>query len=178
MPENSSPELLIVDDEDLNRRLTALQLLKLGYRVSQAESGARALAMVTTRRFDLVLLDIDIPGMNGLDVVEKIRMTHSRFDAADHHGDGRQSNLQPGGSAAAIMWVEVNDGDPGLTDDNQAKLFQKYVHLCNRPTGNEESSGVGLALCKELISQIDSEIGARDNPQGGATFWLRLPLAK
>ena len=70
----------------------------------------------------------------------------------------------------AAVWVEICDGGPGLSDQDQARLFQKGVRLGNTPTGDEESSGVGLALCKELMSQIGGKIGARNNPQGGTTF--------
>lgn len=78
----------------------------------------------------------------------------------------------------AAVWVEICDGGPGLSDQDQARLFQKGVRLGNTPTGDEESSGVGLALCKELMSQIGGKIGARNNPQGGTTFWFRLDLPK
>jgi two-component system sensor histidine kinase/response regulator len=48
--------------------------------------------------------------------------------------------------------------------------------LSNRPTGGESSTGVGLSLSKQLIEQHHGVIGARNNPAGGATFWIRLPV--
>jgi signal transduction histidine kinase len=76
---------------------------------------------------------------------------------------------------AGEVVVEVRDNGPGLRDDDLAKLFRKNAQLSNRPTGGEHSSGVGLAMCKELIGQIGGRIGARNNADGGATFWIRLP---
>lgn len=71
--------------------------------------------------------------------------------------------------------VEVIDNGPGLADDDFPRLFTKHARLSNRPTGSETSSGVGLALCKQLIKLDEGNIGARNNPDGGATFWISLP---
>lgn len=74
--------------------------------------------------------------------------------------------------------IEVSDSGPGLSDEDQHKLFVKGARLSNKPTGGEDSTGVGLALCKEITQQIGGEIGARNNPDAGATFWVRLPLQR
>jgi two-component system sensor histidine kinase/response regulator len=79
------------------------------------------------------------------------------------------------GADADTVFVEIIDDGPGLQDEDFPKLFVKQARLSNRPTGNESSSGVGLAMCKQLIELDGGQIGARNNPQGGATFWIRLP---
>ncbi len=71
---------------------------------------------------------------------------------------------------------EVADEGPGLSLQDQAHLFQPYQSLSNKPTGNEQSTGLGLAICKELIALHQGDIGARNNPEGGATFWIRVPI--
>lgn len=71
---------------------------------------------------------------------------------------------------------EVEDSGPGLTVEDMKKVFSKYARLSNKPTGGEKSSGLGLAICKELITLHEGQVGVRDNPQGpGVTFWFRLP---
>jgi signal transduction histidine kinase len=70
--------------------------------------------------------------------------------------------------------VEVTDTGPGLTGDDMEKLFVSGAKLSNQPTGNETSSGVGLALCKQLIELHGGQIGARNNASRGTTFWFRL----
>jgi DNA-binding response OmpR family regulator len=65
--------LLIVDDDDLNRELLSQILKKDGYLVSMADNGRSALAMLMSRTFDLVLLDIMMPEMNGFQVLEKLK---------------------------------------------------------------------------------------------------------
>ncbi len=70
---------------------------------------------------------------------------------------------------------EVCDSGPGLTDADMKGLFVRYAKLSNRPTGTEKSSGLGLAICKQLVDLHHGQIGARNNPDGGSTFWFSLP---
>ena len=75
-----SPErmyrLLVVDDERNLRDGCARILVRLGYEVVQAEKGEEALAILAERPADVVLLDLKMPGMDGLDVLERIRLNH------------------------------------------------------------------------------------------------------
>lgn len=71
---------------------------------------------------------------------------------------------------------EVSDEGPGLSSADARQLFQPYHSLSNKPTGSEQSTGLGLAICKELIALHDGDIGFRNNPTGGATFWIHLPI--
>ena len=61
--------LLIVDDEELNRDGLARRLQRHDYEVVAVPSGRKAIELLGGRRFDLVLLDIMMPGMNGLEVL-------------------------------------------------------------------------------------------------------------
>ena len=71
---------------------------------------------------------------------------------------------------------EVRDSGPGLRDEDFAKVFQRWARLSNKPTGGEKSSGLGLAISRQLIELHDGEINVRNNtPDRGATFWFSLP---
>jgi len=65
--------ILIVDDDALLRRSLAFNLEKAGYRASAAATAEDALALVRLDPPDLVLLDIGLPGMDGLDVLRALR---------------------------------------------------------------------------------------------------------
>ena len=65
--------ILIVDDNEINRDMLSRRLKKLGHDYLMAENGEQALAMLEQHRFDLVLLDIMMPKMNGYEVLEAIR---------------------------------------------------------------------------------------------------------
>jgi two-component system alkaline phosphatase synthesis response regulator PhoP len=66
--------VLIVEDEDGIRELMRLFLAKKGYQVLEAEDGYEAMDVLAKENPDMVLLDIEMPGMNGLEVCEQIRM--------------------------------------------------------------------------------------------------------
>lgn len=70
---------------------------------------------------------------------------------------------------------EVRDSGPGLTDADMEGVFTKYARLSNKPTGEEKSSGLGLAICKQMIELHGGQIGVYNNPDRGATFWFNLP---
>jgi adenylate cyclase len=57
--------LLVVDDNKMNRLLIARNLEQQGHRVAFAENGRQALTMMRGQTFDLVLLDIEMPEMDG-----------------------------------------------------------------------------------------------------------------
>jgi adenylate cyclase len=65
--------LLVVDDNKVNRLLLARNLELQGHHVATAENGRVALGMLRSDPFDLVLLDIEMPEMNGFQVLEQIR---------------------------------------------------------------------------------------------------------
>lgn len=65
--------LLVVDDDELNRNMLSRRLERQGHRVAVAESGAKALEMIGSNKFDLVLLDIIMPDTNGYEVLERLK---------------------------------------------------------------------------------------------------------
>lgn len=66
-------EVLVVDDNEKNRELLGRHLKRLGYRSSSAVNGKEALDMLEHKYYDLVLLDIMMPVMNGYEVLEVIK---------------------------------------------------------------------------------------------------------
>jgi len=70
--------VLIVDDDALTRRALDRSLSKLGHRVTQIASGEEALALLEREPYDLVLLDVVMPGLNGYEVLERIKQ-HPRL---------------------------------------------------------------------------------------------------
>ncbi len=69
--------VLVVDDNVQNRMVAGRMLTRLGCRPTAADGGAMALALLEQQDFDLVLLDGQMPGMNGDEVTRRIRMPRS-----------------------------------------------------------------------------------------------------
>src|SRR5260370_10074358 len=73
-PENGiKGKLLIVDDETAIRWALRKTLQRMNFEIEEAETGEQAIALVRTVRFDAVLLDIGMPGMNGIEACRRIR---------------------------------------------------------------------------------------------------------
>lgn len=71
--EQNFGSLLVVDDEEVNRDLLSRHLSRQGYEVVTVESGESALEILKTQFFDLIILDIMMPKMNGFTVLDKIK---------------------------------------------------------------------------------------------------------
>lgn len=69
----STATILVVDDQEDNRDLLARRLSRRGFRVKSASSGEEALAYIDSESIDLVVLDVMMPGISGLDVLDRLR---------------------------------------------------------------------------------------------------------
>lgn len=72
--------ILIVDDEDGVRTFLAECLELSGHEVDQAESGERALALINARSFELVITDLRMPGMTGLQLIEQVQVDQPELE--------------------------------------------------------------------------------------------------
>jgi adenylate cyclase len=72
-PAAVASRILVVDDNEANRDLLSRRLVREGYYVTAAENGAAALALTAAEDFDLVLLDLMMPGMSGFEVLCRLK---------------------------------------------------------------------------------------------------------
>ena len=72
--------ILVVDDNEANRDVLSRRLRQHGYATTVAASGATALTLVGQARFDLVLLDVEMPELSGFEVLARLRATYSRSE--------------------------------------------------------------------------------------------------
>jgi CheY-like chemotaxis protein len=73
-----TPNILVVDDDRTTRHLTRTTLAKAGYAVRVAQDGAEALTRMRGKKFDLVLLDVWMPRMDGLAVLDRMKRLKAR----------------------------------------------------------------------------------------------------
>jgi len=77
-----------------------------------------------------------------------------------------------------MVSIIVSDSGPGLKESDFEHLFLKNAKLSNKPTNNEPHTGLGLAICKQLISLHEGTIDAMNNNDKGCRFWFSLPTFK
>lgn len=86
--------ILIVDDSSIMHRTLGLVIRKMGHQILGAENGMQALALLEMQPVDLAIIDMNMPGMDGLTLVEKIREGNGRFPIIFLTGSGRESDQQ------------------------------------------------------------------------------------
>ncbi|CFR00446.1 Multi-sensor hybrid histidine kinase [Yersinia frederiksenii] len=131
--------ILLVDDAETNRDIVGMMLQELGHQVTLAESGEVALSIGQTQRFDLVLMDIRMPGMDGLTTTR-----YWRNDVANRDNSGMITAL----SANA-------------NPDEKIKAYQAGMnHYLSKPV-----TFCQLAEILDLAAQFQLERGINLTPQ-------------
>jgi signal transduction histidine kinase len=77
---------------------------------------------------------------------------------------------EPGGAV-----LQVDDHGSGIKPEDLPRLFDRFWRADNAPAGG---TGLGLAIARWIAEQHGGTIGAANRPEGGASFWVRLPAAR
>ncbi len=77
---------------------------------------------------------------------------------------------EPGG-----VGCEVRDEGPGLSAEDQKKLFGKFARLSAKPTGGEHSTGLGLSIVKKMVEAMNGRVWCESELGKGATFVVQFP---
>lgn len=73
--------------------------------------------------------------------------------------------------------LQVRDEGPGLSADDQGKLFGKFARLSAKPTGGEHATGLGLSIVKKMVEAMRGRVWCESEPGKGATFIVELPAS-
>ncbi|ANQ48951.1 transporter substrate-binding domain-containing protein [Flammeovirga sp. MY04] len=74
-----------------------------------------------------------------------------------------------------FIQINITDQGPGISKEDQKKLFKKYQKLSAKPTGGEKSTGLGLSIVKKYIDEMGGEVKCTSEVGEGTTFSLLLP---
>ncbi len=99
--------VLVIDDDEMSRTLVKRMLDAEGHQVEEALDGAEGLRLFGERPPDLVLTDINMPGLDGHDVIEAIRFQHTDVPIIAISGGGSIPKDELLETAAALGAVEV-----------------------------------------------------------------------
>ena len=76
---------------------------------------------------------------------------------------------------SSFVRLEVNDTGPGISEEHQALIFEKFRQIDASATREHPGTGLGLAIAQELTRRLGGEIGVSSDVGVGSTFWVRLP---
>ncbi len=76
----------------------------------------------------------------------------------------------------AAVRCEVQDEGPGLSDDDQKRLFGKFARLSAKPTGGEHATGLGLSIVKRMVEAMNGRVWCESEPGRGAMFVVEFPV--
>jgi CheY-like chemotaxis protein/HPt (histidine-containing phosphotransfer) domain-containing protein len=80
---SATKDILLVDDYDVNRIIASKHLESVGYRVDVAVDGSEAMAAIAAKRYDLVLMDIEMPVLDGWECTRKIRILENEDSSSE-----------------------------------------------------------------------------------------------
>ncbi len=84
------------------------------------------------------------------------------------------------GCDAGRLRVEVKDSGPGLTLEQQGRLFTRFNQIDNSINRKFGGSGLGLSICSQIVKLMQGEIGVVSHPgpgpNQGSTFWFEIPV--
>ncbi len=72
--------------------------------------------------------------------------------------------------------ISVKDEGPGISPEDQSKLFGDFQKLSARPTGGEKSTGLGLAIVKKIVEAHQGTVEVQSQLGSGSTFSFTIPL--
>ncbi|NLW39518.1 MAG: response regulator transcription factor [Tissierellia bacterium] len=147
--------ILIIEDEEKIARFIELELKYEGYEVEKAFNGRDGLELVKTQPFDLILLDIMLPGINGMEVLRRIRQF---------------SDIPIIMLTARDAVVDKVTGLDGGADDYITKPFaieellaRIRVALRNRNRANKDKGSSQLVIGHLKLDSMKREVWVKDN---------------
>ncbi len=165
--------VLVVDDDEVLRGLIADQIARMGFDSSRAASGEEALDAISKRDFDVVLLDIRMPGLSGLDTLREVRKLEDPPEVIMLTAD---TSLGTGIEAMRLGAYDYLTKPATLDEieavvrkaDEKRRLVRQNASLRDavRPAAGEESSPLvyasramdGLVALAETAARADSTV--------------------
>ena len=77
-----------------------------------------------------------------------------------------------------VAVLTVSDHGPGIPEDEREKVFELFYRVNDEAARATRGVGIGLALARQLVGQLDGTITVGDTPGGGASFRVTIPLVE
>lgn len=157
--------ILVIDDELPIRTTMSALLQRRGYRVTTAASGEEALQLIHERAFDLLLLDLKMPGLGGIDVAERVRTRQPDTAIIILTGHG---NLD-----SALQSMHLGVVDYVLKTTSPHDVLQRITEALDTQAEQRRQRQL-LRTLHTVVAELDGEpVAAADAAPSGES-WLRI----
>ena len=75
-----------------------------------------------------------------------------------------------------LLMLEIKDQGPGISPENQKKIFQPFCKITQNAHLNPKSNGLGLSICKSLSKKMKGDIQVLSDGKNGSTFRFTMVL--
>jgi len=75
-----------------------------------------------------------------------------------------------------VLKIEVKDTGIGIGDQDKARLFLPFSQIENGRLVNDEGTGLGLMICRQIVGLMNGDIGVHSEPGKGSVFWFTVPF--
>ena len=124
-------KVLIVDDEELNRKLSKIILEENGLVADEAADGAQAIDLIKANEYDLVLMDIQMPGMSGLEATHILRKEKANLPVIALTANAKKEDEE--------IYIAAGMTDYLSKPFKEQELLSKILHVLNIP-GKEKKA--------------------------------------
>ncbi|MGZ0708945.1 response regulator [Coraliomargarita sp. W4R53] len=150
--------LLLVEDNPINQDLAFRRLQKLGHTVSLAEDGLQAVEMVQSNAFDCILMDIQMPGMDGYEATRKIRAYEKELNLPHQYIIAMTAHAMKGDRELCIAaGMDNYIPKPFRVEILKEVLEEAARAAAERPVVEVEASGGAFAERLQLMDDEDRE---------------------
>lgn len=161
-------------DGDLKRR-HALESFELHEVVELAVADLRAAA--ESRDMQMSLHIDEVVAVKADRIATRHVVQNLLSNAIKYSNAGGVVEIHVGPGNPGLARVSVLDRGPGISESDQHKLFRRFVRLGTADPADNQSSGVGLAIAKQEVTQMGGHLWYSNRAGGGSCFFFELPLA-
>ncbi len=146
--------VLVVDDNNINLIVACNLLKKQGLIVDKASSGAEALEILSTLRYDMLFLDLRMPGMNGLEVLKQIK------EAPEIYGKGYPIIALTATEEGELPQDLTKLGFAGylgkpIVTDRLREILEENLRGTDAPIGDEENHLLPMVLIESFSAALE-----------------------
>jgi PAS domain S-box-containing protein len=152
------------------RRSDAAELARAAVFAAQHTAPANiSVELVVTPPLTPVLADPDKVGQVLANLLE---------NAVKYSPDGGRVEVRLEATEAHTLRLSVTDEGLGIPSAERERVFEKFYRLDPNQTGGVRGTGLGLYVCRELVTRMDGKIWFEPRAENGSSFVVELPLAK